>query len=409
MRQASLVHRVDPEAGVDAGPPAVFCWGIMAKCDLFVEMERTSVPLGGTVDGAVAVEVNKDCPCKGLTVEFGWRTHSRARTVKGTGTSAQLYEGEWKQGEQVRYPFSLPVSPGPCSYSGRLLSVVWTVRARADIPWAIDPKAEQTVTVEPGPVDSYNAGPAYRPPKPGAGISDGWLLIRNFGIAGVLIAVVMVALHGMMSTMVSAVVAGVVLLIAAVVSLGVFRRMLAKRKLGKPEVTIEPQVVSPGQSMLVTLKLSPARAIELNAATATLRGVEKIVYSETYHSGGKTHTRRVTRKEEVVSIEEPVRIDQQALAAGEPATVGTALDVPDLAPPTFSARDNEIYWVAELHIDIAHWPDWKRVYQVAVVPGPDTKPPAPLPPPGQDVPGTPPAGPAPGGGPVITGDGRILE
>lgn len=381
----------------------------MVKCDLFIELERTSVPLGGALNGAVVVEVNKDCPCKGLTVELGWRTRSRARTIKGTGASAQLYAGEWKQGEQVRYPFSLPVPPGPCSYSGQLLSVGWSLKARADIPWAIDPKVEQTVTIEPGPVDAYDAGPAYRPPREGGGIGDGWLLLRNFGIAGVLIAIVLAVTHGQLSSGISALVTGVVLLIAAMVSLGVFRRMLAKRKLGKPEVTIEPLVVSPGGTMLVSLKLSPARSLELNGAKATLRGVEKIVYSETYHSGGKTRSRRVTRKQEVVTIEEPVRIDQQALAAGEGATVGTALDVPDISPPTFCASDNEIYWVAELHIDIARWPDWKRTYPVAVVPGPDTKAPGQQLPPGRPAPsGPPPASPAPGG-PVVTGDGRIIE
>ncbi|MCP4500914.1 MAG: hypothetical protein GY822_13215 [Deltaproteobacteria bacterium] len=37
---------------------------------------------------------------------------------------------------------------GPLTYRGELLNVDWFLKARADIPWALDPKAELVFVVQ---------------------------------------------------------------------------------------------------------------------------------------------------------------------------------------------------------------------------------------------------------------------
>jgi hypothetical protein len=344
------------------------------------------------VSGSVNVFVNKKCKCKGLTLEAQWTTRSRAGTVKGGAPTEVLFAGEWREGETVRYPFRLRLPEGPCTYDGELLSVGWSLKARADIPWAIDPKAEKLFRVDAAPTANYYAGPLYTTPVAPKGTGDVGALVVRFGIAFVLgvVAFLVIQDQARYEPALWAVPPAIFLVGGALFSLGRIRRQMARRKIGDPEVSFEPMVAAPGQPILITVALSPNGPLELNEIRVHLQAVEKIIYSETYYSGGRSRTRRVTKTREVVNLTAPVQADKQALAAGQPSTVGSAVDIPPDGPITFAGSDNWVYWLATVHIDIAKWPDWKHTYSIAVVPTPAMDQAA------------------SGGGPVVTGDGRVI-
>jgi hypothetical protein len=105
--------------------------------------------------------VDESCKCDGLEITFGWQTHGRGNRNEGPVETTRLGPFEWQAGAAERYPFEFKLPNGPVSYHGTLVNVDWYLRARADVPWAIDPKGEQEVLLEPAPAES-SAAPAYR-------------------------------------------------------------------------------------------------------------------------------------------------------------------------------------------------------------------------------------------------------
>jgi hypothetical protein len=45
------------------------------------------------------------------------------------------------------------------------------------------------------------------------------------------------------------------------------------------------------------------------------------------------------------------------------------LPIPQPVPWSFSASDNDLKWVIEVHIDVAGWPDWKSHFPIWMAPG----------------------------------------
>src|SRR5690554_6767376 len=124
----------------------------MAKCAINIELESSSARYtpGQVIRGVVTVAVDSDVKCNGLSVDLVWRTHGRGNRCSQIATGLILFEGQWTAGQEISYPFELTLPNGPMSYHGHYLNVDWYVLARADIPWAIDPKAEQEILLEPG-------------------------------------------------------------------------------------------------------------------------------------------------------------------------------------------------------------------------------------------------------------------
>ena len=160
----------------------------MAKCDLKVVVDRPDkkYKFGETVTGVVEVRVNKECRCRKLTLTREWRTHGRGNRVSGDKKDTILYEGTWSPGEEISYSFEIDLPNGPTTYHGHYLNVDWYIKARADIPWAIDPKAETEVLLDPGEdAQEINYGPRYQTPeslykKSGKGKGCGVFSARSF-------------------------------------------------------------------------------------------------------------------------------------------------------------------------------------------------------------------------------------
>jgi hypothetical protein len=335
----------------------------MSKCDLSIRLEEKDLIYrpGDTVRGEVVVEVNEPCSCKELALWCGWRTHGKGNRAEGVKERLVLFQGEMRPGTSQRYPFEFKAGTGPATYHGKLLNVDWYVQARADIPWAIDPKAEADFVLAAGEEGEYDFGPGYRPPAELYLAADKGLGCKIF-IFSLLAAVGAILLVALGSEGCFPIGFGVLLMVVGVAGLlGTLWRGIAQKKLGVPEVRIGASTARPGDMVPVSIKLRPRGVVRLEAVTAELRGTEVVV------SGSGTN--KTTHKNVFHQAKETLDPGGRELPAGEELVIGGVVQVPEKAPPTFAASDNDLGWVIEVHIGIAGWPDWKREYPIAVRPG----------------------------------------
>jgi hypothetical protein len=336
----------------------------MSKCDLEIEIEgenRTFRP-GDPIKGRLTVRVDADCTCRALTLEAGWKTHGKGNRTSGSGPVDLLDAGEWKTGKEESYPFCLTAPSGPVSYHGHYLNVDWVVRARADIPWAIDPKAEEEFLLLPGSTEQYDFGPAHTDPQEAFRKADSG---RGCAIAlGALIAVIglvtFVACSSGGADLWGILVGGILGLVGLAIFIGGLWKGFAQKKIGTPQVSIQPLVVSAGGTLDVGISLQPTKAIKLADVHVGLVGKEVVVKG----SGTNRHT--FTHK--LHEYREPLYGPNRELHPGEPVNLAGQLVLPPDAAPSFAARDNRVVWTVGIHIGIEKWPDWTQTYPVSVLP-----------------------------------------
>jgi hypothetical protein len=180
----------------------------MAKCLLTVQIDRpdATFAVGEQVTGVVIADIDEACQCRSLHIECGWETRGEGEASVGPRHSITVPGGDWRPGETIRVPFELTAPGGPLSYPGQRFSLVWLIRARADLAWAADPSAAVPFTlVARDPIDSYDFGPSHRPPQrepvspPGPGaasligctigglvtLGSAWLIWRSVWAEGV--------------------------------------------------------------------------------------------------------------------------------------------------------------------------------------------------------------------------------
>ena len=140
----------------------------MPRCELSIHLEREDARFrpGEVIAGHVEARVDAVCRCDALTVTFGWQTSGKGKVEAHEEPPARIFKGEWSEGEVARHPFSFTAPPGPLTYRGHIVRIGWSLRARADIPWAVDPKAEVEVILEPWTEEALllQRGGGYRSP-----------------------------------------------------------------------------------------------------------------------------------------------------------------------------------------------------------------------------------------------------
>jgi hypothetical protein len=350
----------------------------VSKCDLTIHLDkadRTYQP-GERIRGHVAVVADAAVRCKGLTVALQWSTHGRGNRDSGPESKVQLFEGEWEAGGRQAYGFEFVAPSGPASYHGGLVNVDHYITARADLPWALDPKTSIDVLIASKSGDGeYDYGSGYRPPaaelrSEGKFMALGSVLVAGcFGVPGLAIMAGGVAfgvswIRGTATQgafpMIFMLLFGAVF---AVVGFGVAfmlqKRTLAQRRLGNPLVNLSPQVARPGSRVSVQITLQPRTSVKLTGAKAILRCRERAVSGS--GTNRTTHTHPVHESEATLGA-------PPELQAGQPASLGVGLEVPGDAPPTFVASDNDVKWVVALQVGLEGWPDWEREYPITVRP-----------------------------------------
>lgn len=342
----------------------------MSKCDLIIDLDsakRVFLP-GEVIRGVVEVVVNSEVRCDGLTLTSLWQTHGRGNRRSGGEQAQELFRGTWLAGETHHYPFEVVAPEGPVTYHGHYLNVDHYLRATADIPWALDPKAEEEFVLELPP-----GATGYRQPgEPDAvgevsataakvGQAIGAVFGGCFMIPGLIALVVGVGVvaKGELGGILPIVMGTIFTAVGGLVVFLALRNTLAERKLGEVLVAVKPERAAPGEEVSVQLQFSPRSRVQLNRVTARLVGKEVVVSGS--GTNRTTHTHELARVERELSGECMIH-------AGEGVDLDATFTVPPDAPLSFHASDNDLRWTVEVHVDIPGWPDWTKDVPLVVAP-----------------------------------------
>lgn len=339
----------------------------MSKCDLQVVLDEPgrAFQVGDRITGHVEVAVNAACTCNGLSVTQRWRTHGRGNRAYGSGETLTLFTGEWQPGEVHSFPFEFQAPAGPLTYHGHYLNVDWYLEAQADIPWALDPKAEVEYLLEIGDADPRDLHqltvPITRGQRSGGPIFCMLLFFAPFIVFGTL------AFVGGVGALLTGKGEGLFMIIwgslfggiPGLMALLMLRNTFAQRKLGQVQVSFEPNAVEPGESTRLYLAFQPKAEIQVNKITVTFKGQEVVVSG----SGTNKTTHRHDLHEEAHEL-----TGSCTLRRLEHADFKLDLEVPKDAAPSFTASSNEVSWTCAVHVDIARWPDWSEDIPLVVVP-----------------------------------------
>jgi len=337
----------------------------MVRCDLSVHFDRESRVYfpGETVHGFVQVEVDGEVRCEDLTIETFWRTHGRGNTDEGEKRAWSLSQGEnWFPGDEIRLPFEFQVLGRPVSYHGKLVNVDWYVRARADIPWKLDPKAEEDFLVDPHPVDAPR--PEELEWREGARPEGTATPRQTAVIAAVFFAVGCVVLYmgmrdgGLMVKCVG----GAFMFFSSLIAISSVRGLIAARKLGTVRVEFRPLRTCPGGRVLCRVRFQVLGGVQLRGVHAELRCIEQAV------SGAGTD--RHTYTEELYASEEDWS-GPEFLTPGEEFEASGEFLIPADADYSFRADNNTVAWRAKVSVDVHNWPDHVTESRVLVRPTAD--------------------------------------
>ena len=107
-----------------------------------IECEKECYMPGEIISGKVSWNCTKTP--SGIIIELKWNTAGR-----GTTDSYVIEKQKVPCSNSfglVQFEIKIP-DDCPPSYSGSLVSILWSLNARADISWAIDPKAAKEIIV----------------------------------------------------------------------------------------------------------------------------------------------------------------------------------------------------------------------------------------------------------------------
>ena len=323
----------------------------MSKCDVVIEFDRTDRTFtpADTISGKVRVTANKDVAGSGVEIEALWRTHGRGNRAGGSYETITFPGEQLRAGDTKMYEFSIEAPDRPLTYHGHYLNVDHYIRASVDIPWALDPKAEEEYVLLPGP-----AGETHD--------SDTSVTCAGGNSRGHKIALLITTIIASVATMVFRPYGALAWLLVVLVFAKFIWNSLASKKLGAVSFHLANSCVSPGQSAPLTIECCPPRRIDIAAVTATLTAREVVVSG----SGTKrtTHTKTVLDEQFVLIEATQLPYGRQELEAQVP--------IPETNAWTFSATDNSLKWTLAVRVAVPGWPDWVGSTEINLVPGPAT-------------------------------------
>ncbi len=340
----------------------------MAKCKLDITLKgnKTHYTVGDTVSGRVNVSVDAECKCDELFIEKLWQTHGRGNKDKGKAEKVVLYQGTWQPGE-YGYDFEFELLDEPISYKGKYINIDWYLKARADIPWALDPKAEQDIVLVANPEKNARNARSVLSDNEELTQEDAFEMLKDndkakmiIGLVGFLSLVVPVyfVLTGWRDSDYFQVIFGAVFL-GGISSLAwkLLKPLVAQKKLGKVVYELSETACSAGESVDINVSFTPPSDITINDVKA------KLVMTERAVSGSGTNR---TTHSHVHQHGEKLITGQSLLRAGAAFEKTVSLSLPNSLMHTFHAGDNSLSWSIVLEIDVPNWPDWSRSEHISV-------------------------------------------
>ena len=337
----------------------------MSTCDIVIEFDRPNREYRGAelVSGTASIGVHENVRCGGIQLARCWRTHGRGNADHGEMTTESL-SGECilSAGDTLRLPFSFQAPREPATYHGHYLSIDHYVKVTVDVPWALDPKAEENYVVLPGapPEDApFNRAAIRKPSKPS--------FIPKGIVGRVLIVVVGLLFLPLLLMLVP--------LLAPFVVVRFLYRQIIRNRIGKVTLKTPHVVVAPGEAWPLELHFTPQRDVVLDSISVRIVAQERCV-----SGGGKnksTHTHTLYDKTIVID-------ETREVAAGHPHTIRTTITLPTTSAFSFDGSDNDLEWHAEVRIALPRYPDWKEKVELQMAPAefiektwPNSVPPAP--------------------------------
>jgi len=345
----------------------------MANCDLDFRLEGGGLRFhsGDPVRGTLAIRAHGDVEANGVKIRLFWRTHGKGNRDTGgemTSGSGPLRLGP---GDTEEVPFDFVMPPGPVTCDGHFVSVAWVLRAELDVSWARDPNTELDLVVLPAPPEA-SAGQGYRgAPRRIASVgADG--LARVKGQAGLLqkviplgVATLIIAMMGNqvrqgMPPVFVAVSGGAVLAIVGLAYRSHLKRAksaIAARRLGTPEIQVNPCELPRGEAIEVQVRLQPQQQVLVE------RVVVKLSCTEIAVSGSGTSR---TTHTHVAHEDAEIPVENRLIAAGESVPLVVSLRVPEGQSQSFTSGSNDIVWRIDVDVAIAGWPDYHQAIDVTV-------------------------------------------
>lgn len=339
---------------------------MVAALDLTFEVENekeTYLP-GDEIKGMLYVTTEKKAKCKGLTLALTWETHGKGDVHEEDVEVLELFEGEFPAHAEKGFPFSFVLPAGPFSYSGEYLNVEWGLYATCDVPWAKDPKAFYPILLEPGddmePTEEHDKFlEEYTVPLLGG---TGMLkMIVMFCMGFSLVGAISI-ITGIGAKSEFRIFLGVAFLFMGVfVGRAPIRRFLAERRLRELQCKMVPAAFSPGDPFACHLQFTPSKDTKVLKAKATLSCYEQV-------SSGGGSSKEVHTFELYSKLLELPQEELGTFRGGEVATFVFEGKLPDDAPLTFTAPDNDLVWALKIHMDIHRCPDWVEEIRMLVMP-----------------------------------------
>lgn len=360
----------------------------MSGCSLRISLDRANrtYAVGEKVQGVVEVDARGDCECRKLTLHREWRTHGKGDVYSGGEQEWVLFSGMWTGGEHASYRFEFIAPRGPLSYHGHVLSVAWYIRAHADLAHTIDHEVEEEFLLVPGEAPGgVHTESAISSDRPGGQItftSEDAKKMGGRGYAGfsaLLVVSLGVCLWLLWRIFAKgmpphwdwrnvylpgffALFSAVLAVTSAALVLSGLKFRLAQKKLGAVRVELSPKQVRPGETVTCRIMFRPLSPVELKAARVRWWGVECATRSR---AGSDPSTTLYTH---TLFDSKTIIASRRDFMPGQDVSLEGKFQIPHDAPSTLKVTHNELYWWAEVIMNLKHCPDWSDTFEITVRP-----------------------------------------